>query len=115
MGRILDNVLDVGSLCFRSVRSTNCLTQCWFFWNTTPVTIHWCPPKLIPQIWKYKTPKELFFASHIDAFVVDAGPDFFVFQCYSMATDSFVTYYREILKIHICFTATEGSPSGPIP
>ena len=33
----------------------------------------------------------------------------------SMTTDSLVTYYREILKIHICFTATEGSPSGPIP
>ena len=34
------------------------------------------------------------------------------FQCYSMTTDSFVTYYRGILKIHICFTATEGSPIG---
>ena len=29
-----------------------------------------------------------------------------------MTTDSFVTYYREILKIDICFTATEGSPIG---
>ena len=80
--------------------------------NATPVTIHCRLSRLIPQIWKHKTPKELFFAGHIDAFVVDAGPDFLVFQCYSMTTDSFVTYYREILKIHICFTATEWVPLG---
>ena len=80
--------------------------------NATPVTIHCRLSRLIPQIWKHKTPKELFFAGHIDAFVVDAGPDFLVFPSYSMTTDSFVTYYREILKIHICFTATEWVPLG---
>ena len=29
-----------------------------------------------------------------------------------MTTESFITYYREILKIHICFTATEWVPLG---
>ena len=88
----------MGSLCVLPTRPKNSLTQCWFFWNTTPVTNHWCPPKLIPQIWKYKSPRGLLFLSHIDAFVVDAGPDFLVFQCYSMTTESFVTYFPRNLK-----------------
>ena len=33
----------------------------------------------------------------------------------SMATNSFVTYFPENVQIRICFTATEGSPSGHFP
>ena len=82
--------------------------------NATPVTIHCRLSRLIPQIWKYKTPKELFFASHIDAVVVDGGPDFPVFQCYSMTTDSFVTYFpRNLKNPHLFYGYGMGPPRDP--
>ena len=96
-------------------------------WRTTPAAIagnhvaqktwNWChlgKPHLLPPRTDSATPKELFFASHIDAVVVDGGPDFLVFQCYSMTTDSFVTYFpRNLKNPHLFYGYGMGPPRDP--
>ena len=62
-------------------------------WKTTPAAIagnhvaektwNWChleKPHLLPSRNDSATPRELFFANHIDAFVIDAGPVFLLFR-----------------------------------
>ena len=111
MGHIIDNAAPRGVTLFSFGPLQNSYTQCCFLgephllpsrdttlpkntWNCC----HLGKPHLLPSRTDSATPKELFFASHIDAVVVDGGPDFLVFQCYSMTTESFVTYFPRNLK-----------------
>ena len=56
------------------------------------------------------TAREVAVWGHIDAFVVDAGPVFRLFRYTPSQRKASLLTSPNNLKIHICFTATEGSP-----
>ena len=95
-------------------------------WKTTPAAIaenhvaektwNWChleKPHLLPSRNDSATPRELFFANHIDAIVIDAGPVFLLSRYTPSQLRASLLTSQKNLKIHICFTATEG-PRGPL-
>ena len=109
MGHIVDNAVDVGSLCFLSVHSKTVTHSVSFFdyhIYHRPVR----PVKTDSANVEILTASEVAVWGHMDAFAVDAGPVFLLFRCTPSQQKASLLTSPKILKIHICFTATEGSP-----
>ena len=113
MGHIVDNAVDVGSLCFLSVRSKT-KTRSISFFDYHIYHHSLLPPKTDSANVETLTATEVAVWGHIDAFVVDAGPVFLLFRYTPSKLKASLLTSPKNLKIHICFTATEGSP-GNIP
>ena len=113
MGHIVDNAVDVGSLCFLSIRSkTNTRSVSFFDYHIYHRPVR--PVKTDSANVEILTAREVAVSGHIDAFAVDAGPVFLLFQYAPSQQKASLLTSPKNLKIHICFTATEGSP-GHIP
>ena len=109
MDHIIDNVLDVRPLCFLPVRPKTVTRGVSFLECHT--CHHPLPPfKTDPANLELLNAEGLLFVGHIDAFVVDAGPVFLPFRFTPWQQKASLLTSPKILKIHICFTATEGSP-----
>ena len=112
MGHIVDNAVDVGSLCFLSVRSKT-KTRSISFFDYHIYHHSLLPPKTDSANVETLTATEVAVWGHIDAFVVDAGPVFLLFRYTPSRQRASLLTSPKNLKIHICFTATEG-PRGPL-
>ena len=112
MGHTVDNAVDVGSLCFLSVRSKTSTRSVSFFEYHIYHHPLW-PVKTDSANVKILTAKEVTVWGHIDAIVVDAGPVFRLFRYTPSQLRASLLTSPKNLKIHICFTATEG-PRGPL-
>ena len=113
MGHIVDNAVDMGSLCFLSIRSeTNTRSVSFFDYHIYHHPLR--PVKTDSANVEILTAREVAVWGHIDAFVVDAGPVFLLSRFTSSQLRASLLTSPKNLKIHICFTATKGSP-GPIP
>ena len=114
MGHIVDNAVDVGSLCFLSIRSkTNTRSVSFFDYHIYHRPVR--PVKTDSANVEILTASEVAVSGHIDAFAVDAGPLFLLFRFTPWQQKASLLTHPKNEKIHICFTATEGSPSGHIP
>ena len=79
MGHIVDNAVDMGSLCFLSVRSKT-VTRSVSFFDYHIYHHPLRPIKTDSANVEILTAREVAVWGHIDAFVVDAGPVFLLFQ-----------------------------------
>ena len=105
--------LYVGSLCFLSIRSkTNTRSVGFLEYHIYHRPVR--PVKTDSANVEILTAREVAVWGHIDAFAVDAGPVFLLFQYAPSQQKASLFTSPKNLKIHICFTATEGSP-GHIP
>ena len=112
MGHIVDNAVDVGSLCFLSVRSkTNTRSVSFFDYHIYHHPLR--PIKTDSANVEILTARKVAVWGHIDVLVVDAGPVFLLFPYAPNQLRASLLTSPKNLKIHICFTATEG-PRGPL-
>ena len=113
MGHFVDNAVDMGSLCFLSIRpKTNTRSVSFFDYHIYHHPLR--PVKTDSANVEILTAREVAVWGHIDAFVVDAGPVFLLFQNTPNQQKASLLTHPKNLKIHTCFTATEGFP-GDIP